>query len=240
VVHDANRNGKVDPGEEPIDGAVLVLDAGARSEQVRKGAYRFDAIRSGDHVVALLRDSLPEGALITGATEVPLALKRDQLSVEIDFAVAIEKRPETRRVFPAKIGAPPPAPRPGAANQPADAAPPPARPAPARTAPSASSGLGRVSPVTPLSAPTVSTTRPQNFAVQIAALNDPIRARAMVRDLATAGYPAYLISPAADDPDAPYRIRIGGYRSRTAATAAAAKLERLRHEKLWVIREAGQ
>ena len=82
VVRDANANGRVDPGEEPIEGAVLVLDGGARSEQVRRGAYRFDSIRSGDHVVSLLRDSLPEGAVVTGGIEIPLALKRDQLSVE--------------------------------------------------------------------------------------------------------------------------------------------------------------
>ena len=54
VIRDANGNGKVDPGEEPIDGAVLVLDGGRRSEQVRRGVYRFDSIRSGDHVVSLL------------------------------------------------------------------------------------------------------------------------------------------------------------------------------------------
>jgi hypothetical protein len=58
-VRDANGNGRVDPGEEPIDGVILVLDRGARSEQVRKGAYRFDSIRSGDHVVSLIQASLP-------------------------------------------------------------------------------------------------------------------------------------------------------------------------------------
>ena len=54
VIRDANGNGKVDPGEEPIDGAVLVLDRGSRSEQMRRGVYRFDSIRSGDHVVSLV------------------------------------------------------------------------------------------------------------------------------------------------------------------------------------------
>jgi hypothetical protein len=108
VIHDINANGRIDPGEEPIEGAVLVLDGGARSEQVRRGAYRFDSIRSGDHVIALLKESLPEGSVITGASEVPLALTRSQLSVDIDFTVVIEQRPETRKVFPSRGGALPP------------------------------------------------------------------------------------------------------------------------------------
>jgi len=82
VVRDANANGCADPGEEPLDGVVLVHDGGARSEQVRRGAYRFDSIRSGDHVVSLLRESLPDGAVVTGIAQVPLSLGRDLLSAE--------------------------------------------------------------------------------------------------------------------------------------------------------------
>ena len=76
------------------------------------------------------------------------------------------------------------------------------------------------------------------FAVQVAALRDPLRARAIVQQLSSAGYPAYLISPDATDPDGPYRVRVGGYRTRGAAAAAATRLEQLLREKLWVIREA--
>ena len=76
------------------------------------------------------------------------------------------------------------------------------------------------------------------FAVQVAALLDSARARAIVRELTANGYPAYLLEPAADDPDGPYRVRVGRYRSRAAAAAAIGKLERARGEKLWVIREA--
>ena len=75
------------------------------------------------------------------------------------------------------------------------------------------------------------------FAVQVAALSDPHRARSVVRDLSAAGYNAYVVSPSADNPGAPYRIRIGGYPSREAASSAAARLGRLRGEKLWVIPE---
>ena len=73
--------------------------------------------------------------------------------------------------------------------------------------------------------------------MQIAALNDPARARIIVRDLIAAGYPAYLIEPGVSDPDAPYRVRVGNYQTRAAATATAARLERLRQEKLWVVRQ---
>ena len=48
---------------------------------------------------------------------------------------------------------------------------------------------------------------------------------------------AYVVSPGADNPDAPYRTRVGGYPSREAASSAAARLGRLRGEKLWVIPE---
>jgi cell division septation protein DedD len=73
--------------------------------------------------------------------------------------------------------------------------------------------------------------------VQVAALSDPVRARALVAELGDAGYASYLLSPGVDDPDGPYRIRVGGYRTRAEAAAAAATLERVRQEKLWVIRE---
>jgi cell division septation protein DedD len=259
VVRDANGNGRADPGEEAIDGAILVLDRGARSEQVRRGTYRFDSIRSGDHVVALIRESLPEGAVITGATEVPVALRRDQLSLEIDFLVTIEKRPETRKVFPSKIGAPqPPAPKPSAADRPA--AKPPAAGTPAGAGPTATgsaSGVGPAAARVPAAeaerkaAPVARNNTPaairpgsaaagsieDNFAVQVAALLDPLRARQMAAELSARGYPAYVMEPAADEPDGPYRVRIGHYRTRAAAAAAGARLERARGEKLWVIRE---
>ena len=236
VVHDANANGKVDPGEEPIDGAVLVLDGGARSEQVRRGAYRFDSIRSGDHVVSLLRESLPEGAVIAGATEVPLALNRSQLAVDVDFAVVVQKRPETRKVFPPRGGGQP---RPSSAA-PAGTARTGATAAAAGRSPASAARSG--SPVTPPPAEAGTRNRPsvqvaERFAVPIAALSDPLRARSMVRDLSAAGYAAYVVSPGADDPDAPYRVRVGGYRTREAASSAAARLGRLRGERLWVIAE---
>ena len=207
VIRDANANGKVDPGEEAIDGAVLVLDGGKRSEQVRRGVYRFESIRSGSHTISLLADSLPEGAVITGTAEIPIALTRTQLAAELDFLVVVAKRPETRRVFPPRGGGPPPpAARP---RPPADAAASPRTPAPSATAvagkPRVENGgsVVRDLPARPRAADSGPPSDSQRFAVQIAALNDPLRARLMVHDLSLAGFPAYVVSPGSSDPDGP-------------------------------------
>jgi cell division septation protein DedD len=228
VVRDANGNGKVDPGEEPIDGAVLVLDGGKRSEQARRGVFRFDSIRSGDHVVSLLSDSLPEGAVITGTAEVPLVLSRNQMSADVDFLVVIQKRPETRKVFPPRTG-------PGTPRPPAPAAAPTASPsarpgpAPAERTPAAPR---------PLQLPPSSTSQTPGYAVQIAALNDPLRARVLARDLTAAGYAAYVVAPGPEEVEGPYRVRVGRYRSRDAASGAATTLGKVLGEKLWVIAES--
>ena len=236
VIHDANANGRIDPGEEPIEGAVLVLDGGARSEQVRRGVYRFDSIRSGDHVVSLLRESLPEGAVISGNAQVPLALNRNQMTVDVDFPVVVQKRPETRKVFPPRGGGAPP--RPAAAADGNLAAPSrPATPAPARTPASAASTSAAARGSSSADALRRPTGAASSFAVQIAALSDPLRARTIVQDLSAAGYSAYVVTPTASDPDAPYRVRVGGYKSREAASGAAARLGRMRGEKLWVVAE---
>jgi cell division septation protein DedD len=71
----------------------------------------------------------------------------------------------------------------------------------------------------------------------VAALLDPVRAREIVRDLTRRGYNAYLLEPPVTDPDGPYRVRVGQYPTRAAATAVVTRLERARGEKLWVIRE---
>ena len=235
VIRDANGNGKVDPGEEPINGAVLVLDRGSRSEEMRRGVYRFDSIRSGDHVVSLVKESLPEGAVIIGATDVPLALKRNQLTVDVDFLVTIEKRPETRKVFPSRSGAPGPSAGRGSTEAPA----PPRTPAGPSSAPPPPSAAAR--PAVPSPGPSArATAAPSDasrYAVQVAALSDPLRARVMAETLSAAGFPAYVVPPGPSDPDGPYRVRVGRYRTRQAASGAAATLQKLRGEKLWVINE---
>jgi cell division septation protein DedD len=217
VMRDANANGVLDPADEPVATAVLILDAGARSEQARKGRYRFDAVPSGGHAVKLLLESLPEGAVIKGDAEVRTALGRGRMTSEITFLVTIEKRPEIRRVFPPKGGGRPAA---GAA-----------RPAGATTAPARTAGASK-----PGARAAVPPARAPRVVIQVAALHDRDNAVALVESLKKAGLPAYISHPGTSDPPL-YRVRVGPFTSRAAAQKTALVLEKARGEKLWVLRE---
>ncbi len=241
VVHDVNANGQADAGEPSVDGAVLTLDGGARSEVVRRGSFRFDAIRSGDHRVELLPDSLPEGSTIVDPSSTRVSIGRESVIPSTLFLVRIQQRPEVRRVFPPSNkpstapGSNPRKESPAAAREPVNtpvkpgAVRPEPAPAPVR-ADRPDSQAGAVP-----SAPSASAT--EEYAIQIAAVSDPIRARRLVEQLRGKGYQAYVLEPAPSDSDAPYRVRVGGYTSRAAAQKAAHALERERSQKVWVIRE---
>ena len=66
VVRDLNGNGTADSSEPTIDGAVVILDGGRRSERSKRGQFAFEAVPSGEHTVTLLAESLPDGAMIAG------------------------------------------------------------------------------------------------------------------------------------------------------------------------------
>lgn len=212
VLRDANGNGSIDAADEPLEGAVLVLDGGLRSEQVRKGRFRFDAIRSGSHVLDLLVESLPEGSTLLTSKSVAVTIGREGLARTADFLVKIDKRPEIRRVFPPKGGGPTPVAR-GV-----DAVDPPA--------------IG----TSPARVPNPTTGAVARFTIQIAALSQLTRAQLLANELKAAGHAAYVILPRDDDPDGLYRVRVGRFASRDAAAKAMPKLEALRGEKLWIIR----
>ncbi len=227
ITRDVNGNGQADPGEELIDGAILILDGGARSEQARGGRFRFDSVRSGAHIVKLLLESLPDGAVIAGAAQVDIALTREQMSVTVPFLVAVEKRPEIRKVFPPKRGGSPaashaPATRAGrTANNPA-------RPNTAPVTPAARPAVRK-----PGAAPNAATGR---FAIQIAALTERANVAGLVRELKSAGLAAYVVAPVSPGDDL-YRVRVGPFRTRAAADGAVRALEDQRGVKLWVVRE---
>jgi cell division septation protein DedD len=232
VLRDANGNGTADPGEETIDGAIVVLDGGMRSEQTRRGRFRFDAVRAGDHTVQLLLESVGEGAKATAPATWPAPLTREKNAVDVTFLVTIEKRPEIRRVFPSKSGATssPPAAAPAARSTqaPSTTTAPPTR-APARRERVERRPSARSAPP-PASASA-------SYVVQVAALRDAARARALVDALKASGYPAYLVEPAPSDPKGLVRIRVGRFQTASEAEAVKARLQKQRPEKLWVTRE---
>ena len=237
VLRDANANNVIDAADEPIDEAVLVLDAGQRSEQARKGQYRFEAVRSGRHTLELLLESLPEGATILGERTVEVGVTREQQSSKVDFLVKVDKRPEIRKTFPPRGGTaatgtktPPgasaPA-KPGTGKPPVKPAAPPRRPAPVPE--TARETAAR--PVQPL--PALS----RGFTIQVAALSDLESARSLAAQLQRSGYRSYVVNPPPEDANGLYRVRVGRYESRASANRVVTRLERMRGEKLWVTRE---
>lgn len=221
VLRDVNGNGQLDAADQLLEAGVLVLDDGARSEQVRKGRFRFDAIRSGPHTIDLLPESLPEGATIIGERRNSVAVTREQPAVIVDFLVKVDKRPEIRRVFPPKKGVAP------AAGSGAEA----------RAAPRRGAGAPpdrRDARTVPAATPAADSER---FTIQIAALTDQSRAADLARELKVAGFPAYVVEPAGADSDSLYRVRVGHFARRAAVEQILVRLEKRRAEKLWVIRE---
>lgn len=220
VLRDANGNGRIDPADEPLDAAVLVLDDGARSEQVRRGEYRFEAVRAGSHAVALLPESLPARAVVVGQPQVEVVLDRSQMAPVADFLVVLDRRPENRRIFPART--PPPAAGPAPGTPASSPARPSVRPPPRRVAASLrQSGLPEGDAAS-------------TFSVQVAAVEDARRAAGLVRDLSKRGFPALVVQPEAGDGDRLDLVRVGRY-----PTRADAALERLAGEMLRIVGPSG-
>jgi len=218
VIEDANRNGQADANEPGIE-AVLTLDNGSRSELAKKGSFRFDAVRSGDHHVELLKESLPDGAVVTGGTDRDVSITREHPQNELTYLVVVEKRPEVRKVFPPRVGANPPGRGPNAPGTPGVS-----RPSPPANAPGRSS-RGTVDAQ-------ASTTSGELFTIQVAALNDAERARNIVEGLKGSGFDAYLVEPG--DQPGPYRVRVGRFASRDMAVKTVNRLEAMLGAKAWL------
>lgn len=222
VVRDLNGNGAADTTEPAIDDAVVILDGGKRSERSQRGGYAFNAVPGGEHTVTLVAESLPDGALVAGESTRVATLERDRMTAEVPFLVSIETRPEIRKVFPGATDSVPKAPAREDGKKDGKPAPNATKPEVAR-APSAAAGA-----TIALSA------APGRFALQVAAFDDPIRARRMVADLIDKGLPAFLVEPPPSDPNAPYRVRVGMYASRIDAERASGTVGRLTGVKVWV------
>jgi cell division septation protein DedD len=73
------------------------------------------------------------------------------------------------------------------------------------------------------------------FAIQLAALGKREEAEGIVRRLASKGYSAYLMAPAAGAP-AVYRVRVGKFKDRREAESVSARLQKEEQFKPWIVR----
>jgi cell division septation protein DedD len=105
------------------------------------------------------------------------------------------------------------------------------KPAPSKTTPPA------VAPTPAAAAPVATTPEPSGsgFAIQVAALKEASEADAVVKRLASKGYPAYVVAPAKGSPTM-YRVRVGKYKDRREADTVAARLQKEEQFKPWVVR----
>jgi len=102
LLQDTNGNDAMDEGDQPVDGAVVVLDDGTRTEVALNGLFTFSGVRVGSHTVQLLLESLPDGAAIAGERQVEIEVSRSQRTPVVGFLVKMDKRPEIRKVFTPK------------------------------------------------------------------------------------------------------------------------------------------
>lgn len=90
-------------------------------------------------------------------------------------------------------------------------------------------------PPAPAAASTSNEPAGSGFEIQVAALRLRGEADAIVKRLATKGYPAYVVAPAKGSP-AMFRVRVGKYKERREADTIAAKLQKEEQFKPWVVR----
>jgi hypothetical protein len=102
VLVDEDNDGTLSAADKPRDGVVVTLDDGTRSELARDGRFRFDNVRLGPHSVAVEMESLDVGTQMVGDASRPVTLTRDVRDANVVFLIRLEKRPEVRKVFPAK------------------------------------------------------------------------------------------------------------------------------------------
>ena len=100
----AMETAKLTSAKKPSKTRSSFLTAGFAPSRRGRDATASTPFAAGAHLVKLLIESLPEGAVITGDAEVQAILSRDALAADVTFVVSIEKRPEIRKVFPPRGG----------------------------------------------------------------------------------------------------------------------------------------
>jgi cell division septation protein DedD len=106
------------------------------------------------------------------------------------------------------------------------------------TTPPAPKAEAPAAPLPPAAAAAAATSNEpagSGFEIQVAALRLRGEADAIVKRLASKGYPAYVVPPAKGSP-AMFRVRVGKYKERREADTIAAKLQKEEQFKPWVVR----
>jgi cell division septation protein DedD len=140
-----------------------------------------------------------------------------------DLTLTPRTKPAAAKPGPANTEKPPVAEKP--VEKPA-AAPKPAAPAHVDTAKAQT-------PIAPPASPTTVTSG--GFAVQITALRDRSEADAIVKRLASKGYPAYVVNPLPGKPPV-YRVQVGRFQDRAEADRIASRLQKEEQFSPWVTR----
>lgn len=108
----------------------------------------------------------------------------------------------------------------------------------ATSGPEGGSTPGAKAPAAPPAAAAAATSNEpagSGFEIQVAALRLRGEADAIVKRLASKGYPAYVVAPAKGAPTM-FRVRVGKYKERREADTIAAKLQKEEQFKPWVVR----
>lgn len=116
-------------------------------------------------------------------------------------------------------------------------APAPVSPTPPPATKTAAAPAAKSAPVTSAAPVAAKSAEPAGagFAIQVAALRESGEADAMVKRLASKGYPAYVVAPAKGQPSV-YRVRVGKFKDRHEADTVAARLQKEEQFKPWVVR----
>ena len=145
-------------------------------------------------------------------------------------AISIKIPPATPSTLPPPAPAPPVAAKPAPTPTPPAAAPPSLPPAPGKTADGGSAGAISGPPHTNNASASASGPPGPSvpYTIQVGAYKNRRQAEDSRQQLAGAGLDAYVVTLAAQDGVARYRVQVGTYRSREEAAAAA---ERLRTQR---------
>lgn len=202
--------------------AVVVIGVGVflMGVQVGRGVLAARGVPGAETAAASEAEPPPPPASAAPASSTTPSTAGEKLSYAERLSSA-EPQKEPLKPEPAEAPTPraeaPEAAAPTAAAKPADKQPVEKPSAPAKAAPAAAEPAGT------------------GFAIQVAALKEADEADAIVKRLASKGYPAYIVTPVKGSVPM-YRVRVGKYKERREADTVAAKLKKEEQFNPWIVR----